>query len=48
MEVLKAKWDGALGSLVWWEVYLSMTGELEQDALQGSLQPKPFKDPVIL
>jgi len=26
LAVLRAKWDGALGSLVWWEVSLPVTG----------------------
>ena len=29
LEVLKARLDGALGNLVWWEVSLPMAGRLE-------------------
>ena len=29
LEVFKARLDGALGNLVWWEVSLPMAGELE-------------------
>ena len=30
LEVLKARLDGALGSLSWWEVSLLMTGDWNQ------------------
>ena len=33
LEVFKARLDGALGSLVWWEVSLPMAGGLELDSL---------------
>ena len=33
LEVFKARLDGALGNLVWWEVSLPMAGGLELDEL---------------
>ena len=33
LEVFKARLDGALGNLVWWEVSLSVAGGLELDDL---------------
>lgn len=33
LEVFKARLDGALGNLVWWEVSLPMAGGLELDDL---------------
>ena len=33
LEVFKARLDGALVSLIWWEVSLPMQGELELDGL---------------
>nr|XP_047910982.1 glutamate-rich protein 1 isoform X3 [Anser cygnoides] len=42
LEVLKARLDGALGSLVWWEVSLPMAGGLELGGLSGPFQPNPF------
>jgi len=33
MAVFKARLDGALSSLVWWKVSLSVAGELERDDL---------------
>lgn len=42
LEVLRARLDGALSILVWWEVSLPMTGGLELDDLLGPFQHKPF------
>ena len=39
---LKARLDGALSTLGWWEMSLLMAGGLEPDDLQGPFQPKPF------
>ena len=33
LEVLKARLDGALGNLVWWEVFLPTAGGLDLDDL---------------
>ena len=47
LAVLKARLDGALSNLVWWEMSLLMVGGLEPDDLQGPFQPKPFCDSMI-
>jgi len=46
LAVLKARLDGALSTLVWWKMSLSMAGGLEPDDLSGPFQPKPFYDRV--
>ena len=38
----KARLDGALSTLGWWEMSLLMAGGLEPADLSGSFQPKPF------
>jgi len=43
LEVFKARWDGALSSLVSWEASLLMGGGLEL----GPFQLKPFYDSVL-
>ena len=40
----KAKLDGALSTLGWWNMSLLMAGQMEPDELQGPSQPKPFSD----
>ena len=40
LEVLKARLDGALGSLSWQLAFLLMAGGLELDDLLAPLQPK--------
>ena len=46
LEVLKARSDGALGSLSWWVA--NMPEALDLDDLQGPFQPKPYYDSMIL
>ena len=52
MEVFKARLDGALGSLGWYEmgrlVALPVVGGLELCDRWGSFQPGSFYDSVIL
>jgi len=48
LEAFKARLDGALGSLVWWQAALPMAVGLELSALWGPLQPKPFCDSNLL
>jgi len=48
LAVFKARLDGALSNLVWWKMSLLVAGGLEPDGLQGSFQPKPFYDSMIL
>ena len=51
LEVFKARLDGALGNLVWYEMWrlvvLPVVGGLEFQDLWGSFQPKPHYDSVI-
>jgi len=47
LEVLKARLDGALGSLSWWGPVSPRQG-LELGALSGSFRPKPFYGPMLL
>jgi len=51
LEVFKARWDGAMGSLVqyqlWRLVALPVAGELELGDLWGPFQPRPFYDSMI-
>ena len=44
VEVLKARLDMALGSLVWWLVTLHIAGGLKLDDDYGPFQPRPFYD----
>jgi len=44
---LKARLDGALSTLGWWEMSLPMAGGLEPGDLQGPFQPKPLCDSMI-
>ena len=44
LEVFKTRLDGALGSLLWWEVSLLMAGGMEPGDPYGPCQPKPFCD----
>lgn len=46
LEVHKARLDGALGSLSWWEALCHGRG-LELDGLKGPFQSKSFYDSVI-
>ena len=46
LEVFKARLDGALGNLVWWEVSLPMAEGAEPDGLYGPFQPKPLYDSI--
>lgn len=48
LEAFGAGLDGALGGLVWWEVFLPVAGGLELDDLGGPFQPKPFYDSIVL
>jgi len=48
LAVFKARLDGALSNLDWWEMSLLMAGGLEPDDLEGPFQPKPFYDSMIL
>ena len=47
LEALRARLDGALGSLIWWGCNQLMAGRLEPDDLCGPFQPKLFYDIVI-
>ena len=47
LEVLKARLDGALSSLIWWGAALPTAGGLELNDLWGPFQPKTFYDSVI-
>jgi len=44
LEAFKARLDGALGNMVWWEVSSPEAEGLEPDDLKGPFQPKPFYD----
>jgi len=44
LEVFKARLDGSLSNLVYWEMSLPIAGGLELDDLKGPFQPKPFYD----
>jgi len=44
LEAFKARLDGALSNLVYWEVSLLIAGGLELDDLKDPFQPKPFYD----
>ena len=44
----KARLDGALRNLVWWEMSLLMAGGLEPDDPYGPFQPLPCYDSMIL
>jgi len=48
MEAFKARLDGAVSSLVWWEASLPIAEGLEQDDLKGPFQHKPIYHSVIL
>jgi len=48
LEVLSAKMDGALGSLISWLATLPMGLDVEVDDLSCPFQPKPFCDSVIV
>lgn len=48
LETFTVKLDGALSTLVWWEVSLPVAGRSELDGLQGPFRPKPFCDLMIL
>ena len=45
LEVLKARLDGALGSLSWWVAALSIAGGLQLGDLCDPFQPKPSMIP---
>jgi len=51
LEVFKARLEGALGSLGWYEmgrlVALPVAGGLELNDPSGPFQPKPFCDSMI-
>jgi len=42
--VLKARLDGALGSLSWWGAALPTAAGMELGSLYGLFHPKPFYD----
>ena len=42
LETFKARLDGTVSNLVWWEVSLPIAGGLELHDLKGLFQPKPF------
>jgi len=46
--VFKARLDGALSNLVWWNLSLLMAGGLELDNLEGPFQPLPFYDSISM
>ena len=47
MEELKDRFDGALGSLIWWVVNLPIAGVLKLDDLYGSFQLNTFYNIII-
>jgi len=47
LEVFKASLDGALGSLIKWDISPAMTGRLKLDGLYNPFQSKAFCDSVI-
>ena len=48
MEVLKARLDGAVSNLVYWEVSLPIAEGVELGDLKGPFQPKPSYDLAVL
>lgn len=48
LEVLKARLDGALGNLVWWEVSLPMAGGWNQGIFKIPSNPNHLYGPMIL
>ena len=48
LEAFKARLDGAVSSLVYWEVSLPIVGGLERGDLKGPFQPNPFYVSMIL
>jgi len=48
LEELRARLDGALGSLSWWEAALLRAGGLELDDLKDLFQLKPFCDSMMI
>jgi len=48
LAVFKARPDGALSILGWWERSLPMAGRVEWDDLQGPFLPKRISDSRIL
>lgn len=48
LEAFGAGLGGALGGLVWWEVFLPVAGGLGLDDLRGPFRPKPFYDSIVL
>ena len=48
LEAFKAKMDGALGNLVWWEVSLPMAGDWNQAIFKIPSNPKQLYGPRIL
>ena len=47
LEVFKARLDGALSNLVYWEESLPMAIRFELNGLKSPFQSKPFYDSVI-
>jgi len=51
LEVFKARLDGDLGNLIWYQIErlttLPVAGGLEPDDPWGPFQPKPFYDSMI-
>lgn len=48
LEVLRARLDGALSTLVYWKVSLTRSQWLTRSDLSSLFQPRPFHDSVIL
>jgi len=48
LEAFKARLDGTLSNLIWWEVSLPIGGSLELDEINCPFQPKLFYDSMIL
>ena len=48
LETFKVSIDGILSILVWCLAALPMAGGMELGALLSPLQPKPFRDSVLL
>jgi len=44
LEGFKARLDGALSNLVYWNMSLPTAGRLQLDDLEGPFQPKQFYD----
>jgi len=47
LEAFKARLDGTLSNLVYWELSMPTSGELEQNDFKGPFQAKPFYDFLV-